>query len=176
MGNWDVLSRKRRSRALRRSIFTLSPSKSMRSSTSSLDQHSRMRFSRSCLSRSRPKPVRELDSRLSLPLETTTDMLVLVSSAPRRWQLPSEEQLSWLSFPLFQSDVVSGETRSVVLTPSLARLLASVELALFLLQFPRSCSRWLELTIVIPLLVAQLALLVTSPRLPMLPLLLPTPI
>merc|ERR1711955_185342 len=171
MGNWDVLSRKRRSRASRRFIFTLSPSKSTRSSTSSLDQHSRMRFSRSCLSRSRPEPVKELDSRLSLPLETTTDMLDLVSSAPRRWQLPSEEPSSWPSFPLFQSDVVSGETRSVVLTPSLAR-----ELASFLLQFQRSCSRWLELTIVIPLLVAQLALLVTSPRLPMLPLLLPTPI
>merc|ERR1712243_6094 len=129
MGNWDVLSRKRRSRALRRSIFTLSPSKSMRSLTNSLDQHSRMRFSRSCLSRSRPEPVREQDSRLSLPLETTTDMLVLVSSAPKRWQPPLEELSFWPSFPLFQSDVVSGEIRLVVLAPSLARLLVSVDLS-----------------------------------------------
>merc|ERR1712243_427081 len=71
------------------------------------------------------------------PLETTMDMLDLVSSAPRRWQLPSEEQLSWPSFPLFQSDVVSGETRSVVLTPSLARLLASVDLSVRLIPAPR---------------------------------------
>merc|ERR1711973_345872 len=92
----------------RRSISTLSPSKSMRSLTSSLDQLSRTRSSRSCLSRSRPGPVKEPGSRLLLPLETTMDTLVLVSSAPRRWPPPSEELSSWPSSPLFLSDVVSA--------------------------------------------------------------------
>merc|ERR1712198_314055 len=94
------MGRKRRLRVWRRSISTLSPSKSMRSLTSSLDQLSRTRSSRSCLSRSRPGPVKEPGSRLLLPLETTMDTLVLVSSAPRRWPPPSEELSSWPSSPL----------------------------------------------------------------------------
>merc|ERR1712029_1303054 len=55
--------------------------------------------------------------RLLLPLETTMDTLVLVSSAPRRWPPPSEELSSWPSSPSFLSDVVSGEIRLVALTP-----------------------------------------------------------
>merc|ERR1712198_110061 len=178
MGVW---LRKRRLRVWRRSISTLSPSKSMRSLTSSLDQLSRTRSSRSCLSRSRLGPVKEPGSRLLLPLETTMDTLVLVSSAPRRWPPPSEELSSWPSSPSFLSDVVSGEIRSVALTPFLARLLESadqsgrdssplpVELASFLLLFLRNCFRWLESTIATHRLVVPLVPLVTSPRPPTLP-------
>merc|ERR1712029_797454 len=73
------------------------------------------------------RPVKEPGSRLLLPLETTMDTLVLVSSAPRRWPPPSEELSSWPSSPSFLSDVVSGEIRSVALTPFLARLLESAD-------------------------------------------------
>merc|ERR1712029_490153 len=64
---------------------------------------------------------REPDLRLLLPLETTTVMLALESSALRKSPPQSAAPSSSPSSPSSPLDVASGETRSVVLTPYPAR-------------------------------------------------------
>merc|ERR1712002_283359 len=74
----DALSRMARSSPWRRSTSPLFPSRSTRSTSLLLDLPSRMRFSRSCLSRSRLVLVNALALRPSWRLVTTMDTLVWV--------------------------------------------------------------------------------------------------
>lgn len=105
------------------------------------------------------------------------DTLVSESSAPRKWPLLSVVPSSWPSCLLFQFDEAIGVTRSASPTPCPARWLESAdpylwgsfrpqeELALSLLQFPRSFWRWRVSRIATLVQPVALELLETSVRL-----------
>merc|ERR1712194_913713 len=113
--------------------FTLTPSQSRKdqsridlSLTSSTS--SPMRSCASCQSKSRPRPDKELDSRLLLPVEIDKVTLVSESRLPRKSKLPSRVLWSTPSATSSQSEEVIGDLRSVVSIPSHPRLRASVVL------------------------------------------------
>lgn len=93
----------------------------MRSLTSSLVLPWKMKCWKSCQCRNRPEQDNVHASRLLLPLGTATDMLVLVWSAPRRWQLLFAVPSSLLSCQSFLCVVATGVTRLVSLTLCHAR-------------------------------------------------------
>ena len=95
--------------------------RSSKSSTSTWAPPSRMRFWRSCLSRSRPVPVSAPVSRPSSLSATTTVTWASASSAQRKLPLLSAVPSSLPNSPSCPSDVGSGVTRLVDPTPCPAR-------------------------------------------------------
>ena len=81
-----------------------------------------MRSCAFCPYRSRLRPVREQDSRLSLLLVIRTVTLVLVSSALRKFKLPSEVLWLMLRSTLSQLEEVIGVQRSVLSIPFQSKL------------------------------------------------------
>jgi hypothetical protein len=77
-------------------------------------------------SKNKPKPVKEPDSKLS-PL-LVMDLIILVSdgNAIRKFKVPSRVLSSWPNLTFLQLEKVIGVTKSVLLTPSHAKLLEKV--------------------------------------------------
>merc|ERR1711913_247214 len=110
-----------------------------------------------------------------------------MGSAQRKLPQPSVALLSWPSSPSYQSEEVTGATRSANLILFPARSQASVVLSLCVLslhlvvlvllqlQYQRNYFRWLVLKIVIQVPEARQPPLVISPRQPMLLLARPMP-
>jgi len=153
--SWDDWSETERSSLSRKSTFSRCPSRSSKSSITSLALPLRTKFWRSCLSRNKLEPDNVLDSRLLLvrftyefvfkvvlfvsltnvfnyfikPSETPTDILVWELNARKKWPLLSAVRSFWLSCLSFPYDEDTGVTRSVSPTLSLARLLESAALS-----------------------------------------------
>jgi len=106
--------------------FTLTPSQS-RKPQSSIDSSPTLRPSspmRSCASspsKSKPRLVKELDSRLLSPLVIDKVTLVLVSRLPRKSKLPSRVLSLMPRSTSSQSEEVIGVQESVVSIPSQSR-------------------------------------------------------
>jgi len=81
-------------------------------------------------SKSKPRPVKEPDSRLSLLLVIDKVTLVLVSKSPKKSKLPSRVLSSMLRSTLSQSEEDIGVLELVVSIPSQPRLRESAVLAL----------------------------------------------
>jgi hypothetical protein len=113
--------------------FTLTPSQS-RKPQSSIDSSptprpsSPMRSCASSLSKSKPRLVKELDSRLLSPLVIDKVTLVLVSRLPRKSKLPSRVLSLMPRSISSQSEEVIGVQESVVSIPSQSRSRESADL------------------------------------------------
>jgi hypothetical protein len=113
--------------------FTLTPSQS-RKPQSSIDSSPTPRPSfpmRSCASspsKSKPRLVKELDSRLLSPLVIDKVTLVLVSRLPRKSKLPSRVLSLMPRSTSSQSEEVIGVQESVVSIPSQSRSRESADL------------------------------------------------
>jgi len=114
--------------------FTLTPSQS-RKPQSSIDSSPTLRLSspmRSCASspsKSKPRLVKEPDSRLLSPLVIDKVTLVLVSRLPRKSKLPSRVLSLMPRSTSSQSEEVIGVQESVVSIPSQSRSRESADLA-----------------------------------------------